>query len=166
MLDKACNPFSAGLWCVSRGKAYRVREFYYDGRKNGRTLTDEEYYRQLEKLAGDKNISCVVIDPSAASFLTLIRRRGRFPVRKAKNGVLDGIRQVSSLLQAGKLLFSPACEDTLREFEHYCWEQEGDRPVKENDHAMDDIRYFCATILRRDEKFTERLGNCNEKVAD
>ena len=143
------NPFSAGLWCVAGGKAYRLREFYYDGRKSGRSLTDGEYYKELETLAGDKTIECVVVDPSAASFIAQIRKEGRFSVRKAKNAVVDGIRQVSGLLHAGALEFSPKCRDTIREFGLYCWQEQEDRPVKENDHAMDDIRYFCTTILRR-----------------
>ena len=156
------NPFSAGLWCVSKGVAYRIREYYYDGRKTGKTLTDEEYYSQLEKLAGECPVECVVVDPSAASFITVIRRHGRFSVRKAKNGVQDGIRLVASCLQTGVLKFSPACTDSIREFSLYCWEEQGDRPIKENDHAMDDIRYFCATVLRR--QITERLGKQYEEM--
>lgn len=144
------NPFSAGLWCVSGGVAYRVREYYYDGRQRGKTLTDEEYYEALSKLAAEHPIEAVVVDPSAASFIALIRRKGRFPVRKAKNGVLDGIRQVASFLQAGALKFHPDCKDSIREFSLYSWEDGGkDQPVKENDHAMDDIRYFCTTVLNK-----------------
>jgi hypothetical protein len=96
----------------------------------------------------------VVVDPSAASFIAAIRRRGRFSVRKAKNEVLSGIRLVATLLKAGILQFSPNCRDTIREFRLYRWEDksEADRVVKENDHAMDDIRYFCASILRRQMK--------------
>ena len=46
-------------------------------------------------------------------------------------------------------MFSESCEDCLREFTLYCWsERTGeDIPVKENDHAMDDVRYFVSTIL-------------------
>ncbi len=142
------NPFSAGLWCVAEGKAYRIREFYYNGREKG-AKTDEEYYEALRDLAGDKPVEAVVIDPSAASFIAVIRRRGRFRVKKAKNAVLSGIRLVSSLLHQEKLVFSPACKDTLREFGLYTWQEDADAPVKENDHAMDDIRYFCATIMKR-----------------
>ncbi len=142
------NPFSAGLWCVSGGTAYRVREFYHNGREKG-AKTDEEYYGALEALAGDKPVEAIVIDPSASSLITLIRRRGRFRVKKAKNKVLPGIRLVSSLLQQKKLLFSPDCKDTIREFGLYRWAENLDEPVKENDHAMDDVRYFCATILSR-----------------
>ena len=145
------NPFSAGLWQVSGGKAYRIREFYHSGRDTGRMLTDEDYCDALEALAGNLPVEQVVVDPSAASFIAAIRRRGRFSVRKAKNEVLSGIRLVATLLKAGILQFSPNCRDTIREFRLYRWEDAGEKDsvVKENDHAMDDIRYFCATILRR-----------------
>ncbi len=142
------NPFSAGLWCVDKGVAYRIREFYHNGRETG-SRTDEEYYRELEALAGEKPVEAVVIDPSAASLITLLRRKGRFRVKKAKNKVLPGIRLVSSLLQQEKILFSPDCKDAIREFGLYRWAEFGDVPVKENDHAMDDVRYFCATVLAR-----------------
>ena len=152
------NPFSAGLWCVNGGVAYRLKEYYYDGRQRGRTKTDEEYYEAIEKLAGDHPITSVVVDPSAASFIATIRRKGRFSVRKAKNAVVEGIHQVASYLQAGKLKISPECKDTIREFSLYSWEENApkDQPRKENDHAMDDIRYFCNTIWRKlDEKMAD-----------
>ena len=145
------NPFSAGLWCVNQGVAVRVREFYHSGRDSGRTFTDEEYYAALEELAGDKPVEQVIVDPSAASFIAVIRRRGRFRVRRARNQVLPGIRLVSSLLQQGKLLIAPGCRDALREFSLYCWEDDPgqDVPRKENDHAMDDIRYFAMSVMGR-----------------
>ncbi len=148
------NPFSAGLWQVMDGKAWRIGEYYHDGRATGRMLTDEEYCDALEDLAGSLPIQQVIIDPSAASLIAAIRRRGRFSVRKAKNEVLPGIRLVATLLKAGLLQISPNCTDTIREFGLYRWEDKGEKDtvVKENDHAMDDIRYFCASVLRRQVK--------------
>ncbi len=145
------NPFSAGLWCVYRGKAIRVAEYYYSGRSTSSMKTDEEYYAELEKLAGDKDIRSIIVDPSAASFIACIRRHGRFSVRKAKNEVLSGIRLTAAMLQSGVIKISTKCEDAIREFGLYRWDEKGevDRVVKENDHAMDDIRYFCATVMRR-----------------
>ena len=143
------NPCSAGLGGVAEGKAGRIREYYYDGRQMGKLKTDEEYYGELEKLAGEYPVEAVVVDPSAASFIAVIRRYGRFSVRKAKNGVLDGIRLVASLLQTGHLQVSSQCKDSIREFGLYAWQEQGDHPIKENDHAMDDIRYFCSTIFYR-----------------
>lgn len=145
------NPFSAGLWCVSGGKAYRVQEYYFDSRAQHRQRTDDEYYAALEELAGSHVIEAVVVDPSAASFIELIRRKGRFAVRKAKNEVLDGIRLTARLLNEGNILIGAGCKDAIREFGLYVWDEKAvgeDRPLKTNDHAMDEIRYFCATILR------------------
>lgn len=147
------NPFSAGLWAVDYQSetATRIKEFYYDGRKEQKQLTDSEYYEHLEELAGDLDIECVIVDPSAASFIAEIRKHGRFDVRKANNDVLDGIRLTGSLLKNGNLFISSQCEDAIKEFQSYSWDEtstEEDRPIKTNDHAMDDIRYFCNTILR------------------
>lgn len=148
------NPCSMGLWVVDRmaKRAVRLREFYYDGRKERRQMTDEEYYEQMESLAGNFPIRQVVVDPSAASFITCIRRHGRFSVKKANNQVLDGIRLVASYLVGGNLLFDKGCRDTFREFRSYVWDEDAktDAVVKANDHAMDDIRYFCNTVLRRE----------------
>ena len=147
------NPFSAGLWQVMGGKAYRIKEFYHNGRESGNMLTDEEYCDALEELAKGLPVEQIVVDPSAASLIAALRRRG-YPERKARNEVLPGIRLVATLLKAGILQFSPGCQDTIREFSLYRWEDSGEKDtvVKENDHAMDDIRYFCATILRRQVK--------------
>ena len=145
------NPFSAGLWCVAQGRAVRLREFYHSGRSSGRMLTDEEYHAELVKLAGGLPVETVVVDPSAASFIATIRHHGVFPVRKARNEVLSGIHLVAELLRTGCLQLTAACQDSIREFSLYRWEENGeaDRVCKENDHAMDDIRYFCTTVLRR-----------------
>ena len=109
----------------------------------------------------------VVVDPSAASFVATIRAHGVFSVRKAKNDVLYGIRLVAGMLQKGALQFSPACKDAIREFSLYRWEEDGaaDRVCKENDHAMDDIRYFCATVLARNRELRRQIeGDANEKM--
>jgi len=161
------NPFSAGLWCVAGGVAVRIREFYHSGRDSGRMLTDEEYHHALVTLAGGLPVELVVVDPSAASFIATIRAHGVFSVRKAKNDVLYGIRLVAGMLQKGVLQVSPQCRDTIREFSLYRWEENGavDRVCKENDHAMDDIRYFCATILSRNRDVRRKIGgDANEKM--
>ncbi len=144
------NPSSFGLWGEYDGKWYRLREYYYDARREGRSRTDEEHYAALETLIGGTPVECVVIDPSAASFIECIRRHGRYRVRPAQNDVLGGIRRVGDLLQADQLLFHESCVDTLREFALYCWDLSNgtDRPKKEHDHAMDDLRYFVSTALR------------------
>lgn len=157
------NPCSMGLWCTTWDKAVRVKEFYYDSRaeKNGgRQKTDEEYYKALEELAGDRDVYQVIVDPSAASFLETIRNHGRYSVRKANNDVMKGIGRVSSALQRGLLLFHESCRDTIREFGLYSWDEGKDRDavIKKSDHAMDDMRYFVSTYLVRQEAYGYREG--------
>lgn len=145
------NPFSAGLWCVTGDKAVRIAEYYYSGRDKKAQKTDEEYCDEIIKLAGDKPIKHIVVDPSAASFITALRRRGAFSVRDAKNDVLDGIRITGRMLKNGQILIHRSCKDSIREFGLYRWDDDAtaDKPIKENDHAMDEIRYFANTVLRR-----------------
>lgn len=142
------NPCSMGLWGEHDGVWYRIDEYYWASRRQGTQKTDEEYCTALENLCGGRNVEAVVCDPSAASFMECIRRRGRFNVIPAKNDVVNGIRIVADMLRSGRMKIWCGCTDTLREFSLYRWDesQTSDRPVKENDHAMDDIRYFAATV--------------------
>lgn len=151
------NPCSMGLWCVSGGIAYRTAEYYHNGRNERRLLTDEEYCDAMETLAGKHSIEKVIIDPSAASFKEAIRRRGKFRAQDARNEVIDGIRITAALLNGGRLKFAQNCKDTIKEFGAYCWDMESpeDKVIKENDHAMDDIRYFCNTILCRELRWAD-----------
>ena len=142
------NPASFGLWGKKSEVWYRIDEYYYDSKKHGLQRTDEEHYSALCGLAGELPVSRVTVDPSAASFIQVIERHGRFRVLPAKNSVTDGIRQVSTALKEGRIKICRNCRDSVREFSLYRWdEKEGSEcPVKENDHAMDDIRYFVTTI--------------------
>lgn len=146
------NPTAMGLWQLRNGKAVMLKEYYYDGRKQKRQKTDEEYADDLEAFAEGYQIERVIVDPSAASFKETLRRRGKFAVMDANNAVLDGIRLTGSLLLAGRILFDASCENTFDEFGSYCWDEkkETDAVVKESDHAMDMIRYFAYTIMRRE----------------
>ncbi|MBR5619475.1 MAG: PBSX family phage terminase large subunit, partial [Clostridia bacterium] len=144
------NPSSFGLWGLSDdGVWYRMREYYFDSRKAGEQRTDEEHYDGLVSLVGGAPVEAVIVDPSAASFMECIRRHGTFRVLPAKNDVTDGIRKVSAALKEGKIKICPGCRDTLREFTLYRWDENSvrDVPKKENDHAMDDLRYFVTTAL-------------------
>ncbi len=146
------NPTSFGLWGLQKGCWYRVDEYYFASRVTGEQRTDEEHYQALEQLCGERKVRRVVADPSAASFLETIRRHGRFAVVPAKNDVLSGIRQVGTALKEGRIRVCRSCADTVREFSLYRWADDltRDAPVKENDHAMDDIRYFVSTLLMED----------------
>ena len=143
------NPFSAGLWAVSGVKAVRIREYYYDGRNSRSTKTDEEYCDAVAALVEGYTVEDIIVDPSAASFITALRRR-KFHVRQADNDVKNGIRRVASMLIGGNIRIHRSCTDCIREFGLYRWDDKAaeDTVIKENDHAMDDVRYFANTIMK------------------
>ncbi len=147
------NPTSMGLWGLKEGVWYRLDEYYYSSKREGLQKTDGEYYEALKKLCSGKKITAVICDPSAASFITLIRKKGEFCCIPAKNDVVSGIRLVSDCLKNGRIKICNNCKDAIREFSLYRWDEsaKNDCPKKENDHAMDDIRYFVSTVATKKE---------------
>ena len=146
------NPTSFGLWALKDGVWYRAREYYFDSRREGRQKTDTEYVADLKKFAAGETVEKVIVDPSAASFIEALRREG-FPVSRADNDVADGIRVTANLLKQRKIVICEGCESCLSEIAAYCWEESGtgrDRPKKERDHAMDEMRYFAVSIAKKE----------------
>lgn len=148
------NPFVMLLWYIDdQGHGVLVKEYCWDGREMQQQKTDEQYYEALEEFAtfdGEElTIDSVIVDPSAASFIELIRQRGKFVCKGADNEVLEGIRNVAMLLNRGYLIFDQRCERIFEEFRAYSWDSQAqeDKVIKENDHAMDAIRYFVKTVL-------------------
>ena len=146
------NAFSAGLWGDYVTEWWREREYYYSGRDSGIQKTDEEYADDIDKFTegiGDEyNKLKVIVDPSAASFIALLRKRNKYQVIPAVNDVMDGIRETASAMQTGKFRVSSKCKNWIREVQGYVWDNcpTEDRPMKINDHAMDDTRYFVKTL--------------------
>ena len=133
-----------GVW-------YCTREYYYSGRDKGKQKTDSEYADDLKEWLDGTQIKAIIVDPSAASFIAELRKRG-YKVLKAKNDVLDGIRLVGTLLNLCKICFEKSCTNTIGEFASYIWDEKAlehgeDKPVKQFDHGCDAARYFCSTIL-------------------
>ena len=141
------NPLSMGLWGEKNGVWYRVEEVYYDSRREGRQKTDAEYAEMLEELVAGRDIQRVIVDPSAASFIETLRRKG-WQVMKADNDVADGIRVTADLLRQRRIVLCRPCRDCLREMALYCWDERSgrDAPRKEHDHAMDEMRYFAMDL--------------------
>lgn len=156
------NPTAMLLWGLHGGIWYCIAEYYHSGRETEQSKTDEEYYAELERLCDENGVTVrpyekteLIIDPSAASFIATVQRHNRFKVRKAHNEVIDGIRNTMTALEARKILFFDTCVRTIDEFGLYSWDdgRGDDAVVKENDHAMDAVRYFVQTkgLIRRAE---------------
>lgn len=137
------------LWHkLTDGRWICEKEYYYSGRSEIKQKTDEEYVDDLLSFTDGVHISGMIVDPSAASFIAALRKRG-VVVIKAKNSVLDGIRETATWLNKERLLFRPGCTHTIEEFNLYSWDSESpeDAVIKENDHCMDAMRYFVYTHL-------------------
>lgn len=146
------NAFAALLFQQYGDTWYCVDEYYYSGRDEGAQKTDEEYGQALDNFTqgiGDEYYKLkTIIDPSAASFIALLRKKGKYRVIPADNAVLDGIRETATCLQTGKIKISPKCKNTIKEMQGYVWDSDAneDKPIKVNDHACDALRYFTKTM--------------------
>ena len=147
------NAFAMMLWEKHGDIWYGVRKYYYSGRDTGIQKTDGEYLRDIEVVLADvidtlQNHKLeVIIDPSAASFIALLKKTNWAKVRQADNAVLDGIRETASCMYQGKIKILDTIKEFAIEAEGYVWDDTAseDRPIKENDHMMDLIRYFVRT---------------------
>ena len=159
------NPFAALLWMKSGGVWYAINEIYYSGRDTGIQKTDGQYLQMLEDLiepikhlipraqsvfGGVDSIEKIttIIDPSAASFITLLRQSDYFRPRAADNDVLNGIRDTNSAIHKGLIKVHKRCKNWINEAQSYIWDEDSnvDKPIKEHDHLMDSMRYFVRTM--------------------
>lgn len=142
------------LWEEGKsGKWYCTKEYYYSGRTEQKQKTDEDYCNDLVDFLNGQTITAFIVDPSAASFIAALKKRG-IRVKKANNDVLNGIRETGTLLATDQVFFLRRCKNTIDEFYGYSWdataaERGEDKPIKAADHGMDATRYFCYTILRQ-----------------
>lgn len=161
------NPFAAILWELRGDVWYAPNEVYYSGRDTGVQKTDNQYLEMLERFIDPirdylwseeldpwtgryKKVFHkipVIVDPSAASFIALLRQSDSFYPVSANNEVINGIRETSSCMSNGLIKIHKRCSNIIREFQSYVWDTQSidDRPVKEFDHLMDSMRYFVKT---------------------
>lgn len=160
------NAFAATLWSKRGDVWYGEREYYYSGRDTGVQKTDEEYAKDLDKWIADiweevqerayysvlggsvSDKIMTIIDPSAASFIALLKKRDWCKVRQANNAVLDGIRETAVALQTGRIKVLRSLKNWIQEAGGYVWDEKAteEKPIKVADHAMDETRYFVKTM--------------------
>lgn len=118
------------------GEEYRVLDEFYR-----RRLTTDDLASVCREFLERYHVQEFVCDPSDPAAIEALRRAG-IPARPARmRSVMEGIRNIQTLLDQGRLLVSPQCANLAAEFESYCWQESKDMPVKANDHALDALRY-------------------------
>ena len=124
-------------------------EYYFNSRAEGYQKTDEQYCQDLEAWIGTREPEMNIIDPSAASFIVAWRNHGH-RVREADNEVLDGIRQVSTMIGARKIKIRKRCVNLLKELPGYVWDDASvngkEKPLKFADHACVDGDTLIKTV--------------------
>lgn len=134
--------------------SFVLREYYYDGRKEQRQKTNSQYAEDLIEFIGDTRVDQIYVDPSAKSFITELNQNDKITasVVAAVNDVVDGIREVGKKLHQKTLFVLDTCKNLLREFNAYVWDPRSqkigeDKPMKDNDHCLDGLRYYVFTRL-------------------
>lgn len=125
-------------------------EYYFDSKVHQRQKTDSEYADDLKRFIEGKAISGIYLDPSAVSFRMELQRQGVTGLYEAENDVMNGVNYVRKLLHDGGLKVCSECTNVIKEFQSYVWDKNSiksgvDKPKKENDHALDAIRYALFT---------------------
>lgn len=131
-----------------------TREYYYDSKEKMAQKTDKQYGDDLEEFIKEgPSPVAIILDPSAASFKAEMRNRG-YRIKAADNEVLDGIRMTATLIQQGRIkVVKKKCKRSLGDILSYVWDEKAcqrgeEKPVKENDHGADALRYFVKTIIK------------------
>nr|CAB4126334.1 XtmB Phage terminase large subunit [uncultured Caudovirales phage] len=147
------NPCAFVLLNINMNKFPNITvedEYYFDSKVHQRQKTDSEYADDLIAFIRDRSVRNIYIDPSALSFKLELARQGVQNLYEAENEVLDGIRFVSKYLNNGTLKITKNCKNLIKEFHSYVWDSRSakngiDKPAKDNDHALDALRYALYT---------------------
>ena len=168
------NPFACLLIGVSTGKytqngkcVWVEKEYYWDPLKKSRQKTNGEFAEDIVQFLEPYGCKQVYIDPSAEAMQLELRRKNLHTVH-ANNHVENGIQMVTTEMAKGNLFICDECTNLIREIEGYVWDPRAtkkglDEPLKQNDHAVDALRYAIAThkvpkYYNDDDQFGKTLG--------
>lgn len=152
------NATAAVLCAITPNKWPQIRvekEYYYDSAKVGRSKTDQELVRDILDFVGHYHVSAIYVDPAAASFKIALRQAD-LPVLDANNDVLLGIKIVSKFISGKNLIIHKSCKILREQLQSYAWDPKAadrgeDKPVKQNDHLCDAIRYSVCSAFPQGE---------------
>jgi phage terminase large subunit-like protein len=151
------NPMAILLCGIDHdGRWHVAREFYRSG------VLQAEVVALIAEWCHELPIAAVVVDEAAAGLVAALRE-ARLPAVGHKGRVVDGIVTVAGLLATARdgaphLTVDPDCQNLIREFESYAWRPGREEPVKENDHALDALRYAVNWRLNSYQTVTTWIG--------
>lgn len=142
------NPAAALTICRTSSDEYFITDELYE-----RGKTDMDVNEYVAALGAQR----IYPDPAAASAIADLKKRVNTvrEVIKGADSIKNGIDKVRELLKAGKLKVCSNCVNVISEFETYSYpdkkpnHNEYEDPIKENDHAMDALRYAIMMVTSR-----------------
>lgn len=140
----------------SDGRWHIAREFYQRGR------LQSEVVALARQWFSDSGCSLAAVDEAAAGLIADLNNNG-VRAKGAKGRVLDGIAAIQNRLKVAgdgkpRLTVAPSCVNVTNEFESYQWKPERDEPQKENDHALDALRYLDDALGKKINLFIGFVG--------
>lgn len=149
------------------GLLWVLDEYYDDGKVTG-AKSPRRYADDMVRFASQstRKPDCVVVDPAAEGFILQLREQApSLRIRHAHNAVLEGIQLVASAFDAGLIRIHPRCKCLIDELHGYAWdpnaqERGEDKPIKQNDHACDALRYG---MMEYERDITRRIMSIGSK---
>lgn len=143
------HPLAAYVYAISKDdKIHVLKELYM------RKLDDKMRVKAISDLTANFDIDIAVADSEDPISIVQLNRELPFkvdPAVKGKDSVLQGINVVKSAFHSGQLTINEQCVNLIDELETYTWKmdkdnRETDQPIKENDDAVDSLRYFVTLL--------------------
>ena len=159
------NPLSCHWYCRDYdGNVYVVAEHYEAGR-------DVAYHAdRIKEISASLNwkkdrfgrLSALMDSAAnqktlngAKSVAELFNEQGITVNTRVNKSLYTGINKVKALLRSAngvqKLFIFSSCVNMIREIKGYMWGS-GDAPIKRDDHAMDELRYYACSLTDKEEE--------------
>lgn len=151
-----------------------VIHIYRDG--DNRFYVTDEWYKtgrtevQIAEYVAGCKFNKVYPDPESPSAIETLNQKGVSvtEVIKGKDSVPSGINKVRELFKQNRLFIHKSCVNLISELETYSYPEKKDlhaepeNPIKENDHALDALRYaimgnFTLNVQSDEQEAAERL---------
>lgn len=151
------NPLSCHWYAEYDGNVYVIREHFESGK-------DVAYHAQrIKEISSSLDWPlhngriCALIDSAAGqktlasskSVVDLFYENDILVNPKVNKDMFSGINVVKRYLKDGQgkahLFIFKNCVNLIQEFKSYWWSDKSDNPIKKDDHALDELRYYLVS---------------------
>lgn len=153
------------------GRIWVMDEYYHQVGISSAAKSPRQYARDMIEFAQRMPMQPdgVIVDPAAEGFILQLKEDSNLRIKRADNAVLEGIQLVASAIDAGVLMVHPRCKHLIDELQGYAWDPKAqergeDKPIKQNDHACDALRYALMAYRRDITRRVMDIGRNNSEI--